>query len=64
MNFIAILNAYLSLGIIFAIYFVFYKIRKIDTSADRTTLLFKLLIFGGCVLLWPWLINKKNISHR
>lgn len=57
------LYLYLFIAFLFAIYFVFYKVQKIDESALHTSLLFKLLIFGGSVLLWPFLIAKKHISH-
>jgi hypothetical protein len=57
------LYAYLLFGLLHAFYFVFFKIKKIDSSAAHTSVFFKLLIFGGALFLWPLLITKKKISH-
>lgn len=57
---IYILYAYLLIGLLFALYFVFYKIQKIDEAAHHTPLLFKLLILQGCIVLWPLLITQKT----
>jgi len=64
MGFIYVIYLYLLIGFIQAFYFVNVKIKKIDSSAVHTSFFFKLLIFGGAVLLWPTLIFKKNISHQ
>jgi hypothetical protein len=64
MGIIFMIYIYIIIGFIYAFYFVNIKIKKIDTSAAHTSFFFKLLIFGGSVLLWPVLINKKNISHQ
>ena len=64
MNIIYFLYLYLLLGCIYSFYFVFFRLQKIDSSAKHTSLFFKSIIFGGCILLWPVLIFKKNISHQ
>jgi hypothetical protein len=58
-----IIYGYLLFGLCFAIYFVFYKLKKIDSAAAKVSLFFNLLILGGCILLWPVLLTKKQISH-
>jgi len=63
MGIIYVIYLYLFLGFVFAIYFVNFKIKKIDIAAAKTTFFFKLLIFGGCILLWPAMITKNNIPH-
>ncbi len=60
MGVIFVIYFYLLVGFIYALYFVNHKIKKIDTAAIQPTFLFKLLILGGCILLWPILINKKK----
>ena len=63
MEIILFIYSYLFLGLLYAFYFVFFKVRRIDKSAMHTSLFFKMLIFCGCVLLWPILITKKQILH-
>jgi lipid-A-disaccharide synthase-like uncharacterized protein len=54
---------YLLFGLCFAVYFVFVRHKKIDSAAREVSLFFKLLILGGCLLLWPILLTKKEITH-
>jgi len=59
---------YLVIGIFFSLIFMFKGLHKIDSSAAGTGLLFKLLIFPGCVLFWAfllykWFLNKKNDTN-
>ncbi len=61
---LSIIETYLLLGVLYAVYFLFHKINKIDSSALHTSGFLKFLLFGGCVFLWPLLLTKQNISHR
>jgi hypothetical protein len=63
MEVLFILYGYLLFGLCFALYFVFFKLKKIDPAAEVVSLFFNLLILGGCILLWPILLPKKQISH-
>ena len=55
--------AYIALGFLFALFFVFVRLGRIDPNAKGTSVGFKLLIIPGCILLWPLLVGKKNIKH-
>jgi hypothetical protein len=46
---------YLSFGIAFAVWFVFFRIGKFDSSARETSLGFRLLIIPGAMAFW-WLL--------
>lgn len=63
MMWINIFYGYLLLGLGFAIYFLSYKLLKIDSNARGTSLGFRLLILPGVILLWPLLIFKKKVTH-
>lgn len=58
-----IIYTYLFLGSLFAIYFSFYKIRKVDSAAVHAPIGFKLIILPGLILLWPLIIKIKKIEH-
>ena len=49
---------YLSLGLVFAIPFVFVGAGKIDPLAAKGTWGFRLLILPGAALLWPLLARR------
>lgn len=46
---------YLSIGLLFALAFVFLGAGRIDPAAARGTWGFRLLILPGSAALWPWL---------
>jgi hypothetical protein len=58
-----ILFGYLIGGFAFAIYFLCYKLMKIDSNANGTSWTFRLMILPGVILLWPILILKKKVIH-
>lgn len=56
--------AYLAIGLVFAVLFVAFGLRRVDPAAAEGPLRFKLLIAPGVVLLWPvmlvlWLIGRR-----
>ena len=53
-----ILGIYLSVGIVFAIAFVWKGGGKIDPSAQEGTIGFRLLILPGAAALWPILARR------
>jgi len=52
------LAIYLSIGVVFALPFIFKGIRTIDQAAQSTSFAFKTIIFPGAIMLWPILLKK------
>jgi hypothetical protein len=52
------LYGYLIIGMLFALRFVNRWIEKLDESVAGAGWKFRLIIFPGCVLLWPLLLTK------
>ena len=64
---------YLTIGFIFAFYFVIFGITKLDDSAQGTSFGFRILIFFGAIPFWillAWRAMKgekrptENNAHR
>jgi hypothetical protein len=51
-------EAYLALGLVFAIAFASFGVGRIDPAAHGATLGFRLLIVPGSALLWPLLLRR------
>jgi len=49
---------YMFLGVIFGFVFIVMGISKVDPSAEGASILFKVMIFPGCVGIWPVLLKK------
>ena len=49
---------YCIVGVLFAIWFVFAKVAKVDEGALHTSLFFKLIIMPATILLWPVVLSK------
>jgi hypothetical protein len=49
---------YLALGLLFAIAFIIKGVHIIDEESVSTPIGFRLLIFPGSVLLWPFLLRN------
>lgn len=56
--FLTILTAYLALGLLFSIYFVFAGANKIDPLMQITKKKVLLLILPGVIATWPVLLRK------
>ena len=52
------IEAYLSMGLLFSIYFLYKGINKIDEGAQRSPITFKLLITPGVIVFWIILLRK------
>jgi len=52
-------EAYFLIGVLYAMYFVFRRVNKIDSGAVHANWKFRLLLVPGSTLLWPYLILKK-----
>jgi hypothetical protein len=62
------LGVYSLIGVIFAIFFLVFKIQIIDSVASASPLRFRLIIFPGCAGLWPLLLfklfNSRDVNGR
>ncbi|HET6544834.1 MAG TPA: hypothetical protein VFG46_30320 [Chryseolinea sp.] len=52
------LIVYLLGGILFALLFITRLIHKVDEGSIGAPWSFRLIIFPGCVILWPLLLMK------
>ena len=64
---------YLTIGLLFALYFVIFGVTKLDDSAQGTSFSFRFLIFFGAIPFWvllAWRLLKgekrptENNAHR
>ena len=51
-------TGYLLVGVVFALLFVTRLIHRVDEASIGSPWSFKLLIFPGCIILWPVLMKK------
>ncbi len=61
-----ILYGYCIAGIVFAVWFSFFKVAKVDEVATGSSVWFKLIIIPATILLWPLVLvrlNFKNIDN-
>jgi hypothetical protein len=56
--FLLIVLAYLVVGVIFSIFFYRKGLGSMDENAAGSTIGFKLIIFPGLVVFWPFLLLK------
>ncbi len=66
---LAIIGIYLTLGLLFAIPFVWKGAPAIDSAAKGTAISFRLLLIPGATLLWPillqyWLQSRIDVEGR
>ena len=47
------MGAYAGLGLLFALWFVFFAIARVDKEARGTGIGFRLIIIPGVTALWP-----------
>ena len=52
------LATYLAAGLLFAIPFVLFGARRIDSHAQHASWGFKLLVFPGVMTFWPLLLKR------
>jgi hypothetical protein len=55
---LVLVGAYLLAGILFALPFVLRGVKRIDPDAEHGSWGFRVLIFPGCVALWPLLVRR------
>ena len=56
--FLILLGAYLAVGLVFAIPFVLFGVKKIDPHAAHGSWGFRLLIIPGTMAFWPLLLRR------
>ena len=75
---LSIVGIYLALGLVFAVAFAFWGANRIDPSAQKGTIGFRLLIIPASMALWPLLLGRwrtraqppeehnphRDLSHR
>ncbi len=53
-----LLSLYLGVGLVFALVFSLRGLVRVDPIVRGSTNGFRILIFPGCVMLWPILLSK------
>jgi hypothetical protein len=53
-----VINAYLIIGLIFAVYFALAGCSRIDPTAASASMLVRLIWLPAALLLWPLLLTK------
>jgi len=59
-----LLGAYASVGIAFAFPFLGWGVQRIDPGARGAGCGFRVVIFSGVVIFWPWLAWRWLRGHR
>ncbi|MDH3627791.1 MAG: hypothetical protein OES25_09055 [Acidobacteriota bacterium] len=57
-SFVTLLQAYLAVGVLFGLWFVFRAVKRLDPAANEGGLGFRLLILPGVAALWPFLLGR------
>ena len=55
---IAVVLAYLALGILFALWFVIVGVTRLDPGSRGAPFAFRMLILPGVAVLWPVMLIK------
>lgn len=58
-----VLFIYLLPGFVFAVWFAYVKVPRIDPGARNSSFFFKLILLPGAMLLWPILLFKLKNNH-
>ncbi len=56
--FLSVLGAYLAIGLVFGLWFVFSGVHRIDSVTRSAGIRFRLLILPGTAALWPVMLRK------
>lgn len=56
--FLSILGVYLAAGLVFAVWFAFAGVQRLDPVAEEAGPGFRLMVIPGAAALWPLLIRK------
>ena len=55
---------YAVIGVLVALGFLLRGVGKVDPAAKGSSVLFRVVIFPGCVGLWPVVLNKWIRAER
>jgi len=56
--FVYTLAAYATLGLLFAVPFVWFGVQRLDSEAEGSGIGFRLLILPGVAAFWPMFLNR------
>lgn len=56
--FVGLLEVYITLGLMFAIIFVWRGVQRVDPAAQSAPLSFRFLLLPGVWALWPLLLRR------
>lgn len=56
--FLSICGVYLMIGLLFAPFFIWRGLTKVDNGAEGAGIGFKLLILPGIIVFWPVLLSS------
>jgi hypothetical protein len=56
--FLLLLGAYLACGLLFAVPFVVFGVKRIDPHANQGSWGFRLLVIPGTMAFWPLLLRR------
>ena len=62
--FLIVLGAYFLIGLLFGLYFVFLGAVKLDPQMGDSRWAVRLILFPGCVAVWPFLLFKLSKSKK
>ena len=51
-------TAYLAIGLMVGVSFVWKGVSRIDPAAQGASPTFRLLILPGSIALWPWIVQR------
>ncbi len=61
---VAALAIYFGVGAVVAIFFLGFGVSKLDDSAKGASVLFRPMVFLGCVTIWPFIILRWLSGRR
>ena len=62
--FLTVLAIYFLIGLVFAILFLMGAAKKIDPLMADSKWIVRLLLFPGCIAVWPFMISKLIKASR
>ena len=55
---VSVAGVYAAIGVVYAAFFVWRGVQRIDPAAEEGTIGFRVLVFPGAVALWPLLMRR------
>ena len=57
-TFLYVVTGYLGVGVLVGLAFLGFALPRVDAAGKGSSIAFRILVFPGCVLLWPALIGR------